>query len=292
MRRRGFTLIELLVVIAIIAALAAILFPIFSHVREAGYRTSCLSNLRQLGAAFQTYADDEGPIAELYDTWTDPISRWDHRDPATEWVDLVYPYVRNAEVFLCPSNEWINDYARWRISHPESEGILVSVTKPSTRFAKLSFDDRFDSSLATIGAASAAPDPVVSAYDFVGTPARDLTHLAEIRAAVDRNPSEALLLGETRIPSRGNPGLSPVYAMKGANVSVTSPSDGEIISPIPSNGGLIHAHRGRSNWLFYDGHVKTLSVRQTFTPDNLWTLLPSDQPLFDYLASGLAEEYR
>ncbi len=49
---RGFTLIELLVVIAIISILAAIIFPVFSSVRENARRTACLSNEKQLGLAF------------------------------------------------------------------------------------------------------------------------------------------------------------------------------------------------------------------------------------------------
>ena len=57
-RQRGFTLIELLVVIAIIAILAAILFPVFSKVREKARQASCLSNLKQLGLAFVQYVQD------------------------------------------------------------------------------------------------------------------------------------------------------------------------------------------------------------------------------------------
>ncbi len=56
--RHGFTLIELLVVIAIIAILAAILFPVFAKAREKARQTSCLSNQRQLGTAFLSYAQD------------------------------------------------------------------------------------------------------------------------------------------------------------------------------------------------------------------------------------------
>src|ERR1700760_4371273 len=58
LRPLGFTLIELLVVIAIIAILAAILFPVFAKVREKARQTSCLSNEKQLGLAFQQYTQD------------------------------------------------------------------------------------------------------------------------------------------------------------------------------------------------------------------------------------------
>lgn len=57
-RARGFTLIELLVSIAVIAILAGIIFPVVSSVKEKGNQATCLSNLRQLGAAMRMYADD------------------------------------------------------------------------------------------------------------------------------------------------------------------------------------------------------------------------------------------
>jgi prepilin-type N-terminal cleavage/methylation domain-containing protein/prepilin-type processing-associated H-X9-DG protein len=105
MKRRivGFTLIELLVVIAIIAILAAILFPVFAQAREKARAASCLSNLKQVSTAIMLYTQDNDeymPYNYMYDF---NCPNYDTQTMLWYWQDLCRPYIKNEQVYLCPS---------------------------------------------------------------------------------------------------------------------------------------------------------------------------------------------
>ncbi len=107
--RKGFTLIELLVVIAIIAILAAILFPVFARAREKARQASCTSNLKQLMLGQLMYAQD---YDEKFIYWTTGIG--DAHPESNAWWAAIYPYVKNVDVYYCPSKGGSNvDYATY-----------------------------------------------------------------------------------------------------------------------------------------------------------------------------------
>lgn len=104
---RAFTLIELLVVIGIIALLAAILFPVFNRARENARRSSCGSNLKQIGMGVMQYLqdnDEKYPVQasaapEPYASFLgQPVTATNQN-----WIVSIYPYVKSWQLFKCPS---------------------------------------------------------------------------------------------------------------------------------------------------------------------------------------------
>lgn len=96
--RNGFTLVELLVVIAIIAILVALILPALSRGKERAVTVRCISNLRQLGLAMQSYAND-------HDDLLPPAGKfipWDSTDPIA-WTRELFNYYEATNVLHCPA---------------------------------------------------------------------------------------------------------------------------------------------------------------------------------------------
>jgi len=137
--RRAFTLIELLVVIAIIAILAAILFPVFGRARENARRTSCLSNLKQIGLGSIQYVQDydEQLYPHRFNSTTNPLAAQASAAGVSGvasdkifWPTLLQPYVKSYQVFQCPSNP--NGWVQWNTDGNNCSGIASSTSSGSS----------------------------------------------------------------------------------------------------------------------------------------------------------------
>lgn len=93
----GFTLLEILIVIAIVVLLAALLFPAFARAKEKAHMATCSSNLRQIYVGLNIYAAD-------YNRYYPPPRSYELSTIDCDWMDALYPYIKSAKVFQCPSN--------------------------------------------------------------------------------------------------------------------------------------------------------------------------------------------
>jgi prepilin-type N-terminal cleavage/methylation domain-containing protein len=134
MKKSAFTLIELLVVIAIIALLMAILMPALSRARDQAKRIHCIHNVKTLSFSWLLYKDDNddkmvgGMPARSVDAWmrgptgSDP----DHTEQCKEGLrqGLLYTYVKNVDVYRCPSDDRIKREGQYTFGSFSVSGAL------------------------------------------------------------------------------------------------------------------------------------------------------------------------
>ncbi len=232
--RSAFTLIELLVVIAIIAILAAILFPVFARARENARRSSCTSNLKQIGLGILQYAQD---YDEKY-----PMSYSNGGAggaPALPWQVLTQPYLKSTQIFACPSNT-----------------------------------DNTNSVLGTGGTTGVAAVPRSYACNGTGNATFAAT---DIPGPVDARPMNQALSGTTIY---GGASLAAVDSsattlLVGEHTGTGTPHIAAVNNHIANAAGTVNYitnHLGTSNWLYCDGHVKSLKPTATISGLNQWVM--------------------
>ena len=217
----AFTLIELLVVIAIIAILAAILFPVFARARENARRSSCLSNMKQIGLGIIQYAQD-------YDE-TFPPARTTLTSVSWRW--MIQPYLKSTQVNSCPSRS----------------GDQTATGGNGLTF-EISYAGNWCRGAGTTGVNSYSNGYGAFSNDDTGLP------LAEFP-----NPSTTIHVVEVTQTRQS---------------TIEFPSDaacGTYPSFQQSGDCLWTGHLGTSNYLFTDGHAKSLRPAATFSPTvNMW----------------------
>ncbi len=281
-RRKGFTLIELLVVIAIIAILAAILFPVFAQAREAARKASCLNNVKQMGSAIIMYAQDyDGTFPQAYYYNNDSNSGGGY----SQWSGTVQPYVKNWQMFVCPSDK-VKGLAPTNFA-----GNNMGFGTPPGQTAQNAIQDLQAPRLSYTANAAVMPrkrrsaDPANVVYESMLDAPADTILVAEMTdippcindssaasgvAYKSHRSTNAVVMagggtftGESEAPGTPLEAITPAQARSALQTCQTASSNG--LPHIAYTAPFRHADG--SNYLYCDGHAKFSKLDATLNPN-------------------------
>ncbi len=288
MRRRAFTLIELLVVIAIIAILAAILFPVFAQARESARQTVCLSNDKQLGTSLTLYQQDyDGRLCQT--EYADPNDLSSVQKPRTHWSYIVQPYVKNMQIFVCPSDTNPATPYAGDLQAPKYSYINNYAAMPSHEFVPPN-DAAIDSSASLIllterRAKTPGKENLNIPFNPLDQATSSIYYIDPYKGASGFQPNKPctvtrpLCPDPTRTASILNSKCYAYYDDKTFQKVLNLTGDDttyflERVKWDRHRGGanyIADGQQGGANYVFFDGHAKFLKFEQTVKTDNyLW----------------------
>jgi prepilin-type N-terminal cleavage/methylation domain-containing protein/prepilin-type processing-associated H-X9-DG protein len=261
---RGFTLVELLVVVAIIIIIAALLFPVFSQVREKARQTRCINNLKQISLAMSMYTDDyDGvlprDVTRYGDLSAGPCGAW---NPNRRLEAKLAPYIRSTEVFACPSAgtppvTWDDAHAacaRDEWAYPD----FLCFRGDPTRGKPLSYGWNYRAFLLNVSPPSSGCDAPGISLAAVVSPESKLM-IADSRSS---------FIDSFNLAFANYPGASAAFA---GNVDQFWPEfargSGPAIVP-----GRDARHQMGQNAAFFDGHVRWLPFQKLTGPSTRATV--------------------
>lgn len=270
----GFTLIELLVVLAIIAILAAMLLPALARAKSKAQQISCYANLRQVSLAARLYMNDyNGGLFHHHEGWVlDDGSQVDtlpsspaglsgggmgNSQAEKPWVIFFQPYLQTRQVGFCPSDATPRSQKLARDLPGYNGGItLTSQTPPSDSELALALGQRLSiesyllNSIFTHKSARYALEGALNG--FATETALGALPNPNIIMFSERN-SEALDASDNLEYGSVNQDDYDTWVGEPALVRWGSGKYGD-------QGWIrFNRHQGRSNCIYFDGHVETLS---------------------------------
>ncbi len=266
MKRTGFTLIEMLVVIGIVALITALLFPAFSRVREKGRQTVCLSNERQLGVAILMYTHDN-------DDFLPP--------DYNAWAGRIYPYVKNVDVFHCPSDATTSQPPYFPVSYGVNVDLRrVIVTTPGgiTRVPR-AMADVSGKTLLLFEVVHSSADLLMPSEGFED----DLP--APLATSVGGNGRWLSVTGVWMGSGRHFDINEDVRYATGIMSDVGTPPFGNYQDYEGAG-----RHQGGANFLYWDAHAKWLAPQQVSTGSDAAS--PNSEPDYTYGRAAGSENSR